>query len=299
MKRPLVPTVLRCGGFLLLCLVGGAVSLPGQQSVLVGPGDEASTLAGENGPNAGAPERVAEAEPSLGTEDSPTLFVQAGTAYREGRYSDAVAGYLALIERGYGGSDIRYNLGNAYLRTGELAHAIAEYRKALILNPRDRDAQANLAFARQSATDDVAPPEPAPWRRALLFWHDSLGWTEKVKFALVVALVFWLLLAARIWRGRWLGSVWPAALVALVAAVLAVSALAESVFPTRVAVILPVQVEVYSGTDLRSQVILNLHAGTEVRVEQTNEEWTEFTLPDGSRGWLPTEQLVLVDSRRL
>lgn len=232
-------------------------------------------------------------------QDAPTLFVQAGTAYREGRYGEAVAHYEALVEKGFDGADVRYNLGNAYLRTGELALAIAEYRKALILDPRDRDAQANLTFARQSATDAVAPPAPAAWRRALLFWHDSLGWSEKVRLALSIALLFWVLLALRVWRGRWFGTVWPAVAVAVIASVLGLSALAESALPTRVAVVLPVRVDVYSGTDLRSQVIFNLHAGTEVAVERTGEDWTEFSLSDGRRGWLPTEQLVLVDSRRL
>lgn len=240
-----------------------------------------------------------EAPAAVMEDDAPSLFVQAGAAYREGRYSEAAARYQELVERGFDGADVRYNLGNAYLRSGELALAIAEYRKALILDPRDRDARANLAFARQSATDAVAPPAPAAWRRALLFWHDSMGWGEKVRLALVLALGFWLLLALRLWRGRWLGTVWPAGLLALIALILTASAVAEKVIPTKVAVILPVQVDVYSGTDLRSQVIFNLHSGTEVRVEQSDVEWTEFTLSDGRRGWLPTEQLAVVDSRRL
>ena len=298
-RRPLRRVL---GSFALVLLTGiGGIVVPSQaQSTEPGTGESGIGLSGagraEQAQAESAPETTAT---DTAPEDAPTLFVQAGTAYREGRYSQAAATYLKLVEMGFDGADVRYNLGNAYLRSGELARAIAEYRKALILNPRDRDALANLSFARQSATDAVSPPEPAPWRRALLFWHDSLGWSEKVRLAVLAAMLFWALLALRLWRGRWLAAGWLSGFVAAVAVVLGLSAAAESVFPARVGVVLPVRVEVYSGTDLRSQVIFNLHAGTEVRVERTDRDWTEFTLSDGRRGWLPTEQMVLVDSRRL
>lgn len=301
--RPgLRPGVLAAMWILLALAAGGpsAGQSTADETGVEGPYD--STPAGSSLDRASAPSDADGTGPSsseLSDEDAPTLFVRAGSAYREGRYSEASRLYLALVEQGFDGADVRYNLGNSYLRSGELALAIAEYRKALILNPRDRDAQANLAFARQSATDAVAPPEPAPWRRSLLFWHDGLGWSEKVKLALLAALVFWVLLALRSWRGRWPGTVWPALTIALIAVGLGLSALAESAYPTRVAVVLPVRVDVYSGTDLRSQVIFNLHAGTEVQVERSDREWTEFTLSDGRRGWIPTEQVVVVDSRKL
>jgi len=87
--------------------------------------------------------------------------VGAGTAYEAGDYGRAVTLYEALLDLGWKNGTVYYNLGNAYLRGGELGRAIAAYRYGESFQPRDEDLQANLAFARNTAKDAIQPPRPS------------------------------------------------------------------------------------------------------------------------------------------
>ena len=56
-------------------------------------------------------------------------------SYQTEHYSDAIALYLEAMERDGTSSDLYYNLGNAYYRSGQIADAILSYERALRLDP--------------------------------------------------------------------------------------------------------------------------------------------------------------------
>lgn len=222
------------------------------------------------------------------------VFVRANTAYEAGEYSRAAELYRALIGRGVGGGALFYNLGNAYLRTGELGQAVAAYRQAQALTPRSSDLAANLAFARQSAKDALPPPEPSKIASTLFFWHYRLSRHELAWVAVLANALLWLALCLRLLRGRTEGLTWAAWACGLVLVAAGSSLAVRSASPTQVAVIVPAEVEVKSSTDAKALTRFKLHAGSELRLEGRAGDWLRIELPDGEPGWIQHTDAAVV-----
>src|SRR5208337_1310891 len=101
-----------------------------------------------------------------------------------------------------------FNLGNACFKAGTLGRALAAYRQAEALAPRDPDLRANIQFARDQAQGPTL---------ALSRWQKVLGrlslneWTILAGAAVWVA--FLLLGAGQLWpaiqappRSTWVGT---------------------------------------------------------------------------------------------
>ena len=222
------------------------------------------------------------------------VFVNANNAYEEGDYPGALGLYEAVIERGIANGYVFFNLGNAYLRNGELGRAIASYRRALALLPREQDAQANLEFARKSRRDDLAPPSPAPILRTLFFWHYSLSRAELMRVAVLTNLLMWGVAVLLLYRRRSEVLRWLLVGLSVILVASAGSLLVRGVKPRRVAVVIPQEIDARSGTDLNTVVRFKLHAGTEVLATGVREGWIQIELPDGQRGWIESGHAELV-----
>ena len=229
---------------------------------------------------------VASAEPEGATRDPGELFVTANTAYDRGDYPTAIDAYRQLIDLRGADGQLHFNLGNAYLRNGELGRAIAELRRGRSLLPRDEDIRANLAFARESTKDAIAPPAASPVLETLVFWHYRLSRSELATVVLVVNILFWSVALSRIFFPeseilRWL------LIVLLVGLVATSTSLATHRFLSQpVAVILPQEIDAFTAPDTESVVRFKLHAGTELRVKDEREGWLRIILPDDQQGWI-------------
>ena len=229
-------------------------------------------------------------------EDAGEATWQAAlAAYDGGDYGQASQHFQALLQAGYDSGWIYYNLGNSLLRQGALGSAVAAYRQSASRLPRQADVQANLAYARQRSIDGALPPEVASGWRRLFFWHFGLNQQELLGLTASLNLAFWGLLA---WRrrkrdaheGALLGS-W-----ALGLALLAVASAAawHAWLPLQVAVVVPPEIEVYSGTDRGTVVRFRLHAGTEIWVRDAHADWLRVQLADGKEGWVATTDVEQV-----
>src|SRR5207237_6004412 len=78
-------------------------------------------------------------------------FAKANQAYSEGRFQEAAEGYESLVQSGQRNTNLFYDLGNAYYRLGNFGKAILNYERALALDPRHPEADANLRLARDEA----------------------------------------------------------------------------------------------------------------------------------------------------
>ena len=95
---------------------------------------------------------------SVTAQDS-NMKVEADSAYLNGNYSTAIELYENLLQKGES-DELYYNLGNAYYKSDELAKAILNYERALLVNPGFSDAKANLKIARAKTIDkELEQPE--------------------------------------------------------------------------------------------------------------------------------------------
>lgn len=77
----------------------------------------------------------------------------ADSAYMENKYLDAIDIYEAVLKEKGESAEVRYNLGNSYYKADNIAKAILNYEKALLLAPGDEDIRANLEIARAKTVD--------------------------------------------------------------------------------------------------------------------------------------------------
>ena len=92
--------------------------------------------------------------------DAPAILFDIGTAYyRLGRFEAARATFDRAASAALPplAAKARYNQGNAAYRLGDVAGAVAGYEAALVIDPDDADAKANLDWLRANPT----PPPPA------------------------------------------------------------------------------------------------------------------------------------------
>jgi tetratricopeptide (TPR) repeat protein len=232
--------------------------------------------------------------PEPGERSSAELWIESNRAYEEGRYPVAAAGYQELVDRGLDGGWVLYNLGNARLRNGELGRAVAAYRAASARLPRNGDVEANLAFARQSARDAIAPPAPSVALRTLFFWHFGLSRAELVDLLLICNVLFWTLLSVRLFLRRSEVLQWALTAILVVTVALGASVALRGLAPARIAVVAASEVDAHSGTGEDTVVRFQLHAGSELRWVEEREGWIRIELPDGQQGWIERRHAEVV-----
>src|SRR5215468_6877297 len=123
------------------------------------------------------------------------MFFRANHLYADGRYADAAAEYEHVLESGVASANLYFNLGNAYLKAGDVGRAVLAYERARRLAPGDPDVRANLAFARG---EDAGGDESPRWTRVT--FPLAAVWSSDTLVA-VVAAAWWalfLLLAVRL-----------------------------------------------------------------------------------------------------
>ncbi len=141
----------------LLCLVLGFFSLLPDGGTTVVQNSDVPTLTPTSRTEADVPERVPTAAPT----SPPTLtpnpvsesmsaadYVTRGLAYYEqGQYEQAIADYDRAIDLNPDDARPYNNRGNAYSKQGQYEQAIADYDRAIDLNPDDAPAYYNRGLA--------------------------------------------------------------------------------------------------------------------------------------------------------
>ncbi|MDE6465007.1 MAG: tetratricopeptide repeat protein [Muribaculaceae bacterium] len=82
-----------------------------------------------------------------------TLAQQADSAYNREDYRSAIELYNQAIRTDGPGTDVYYNLGNAYFRNDNPGKAVVAYERALRIDPTNSDARHNLDFVRARIQD--------------------------------------------------------------------------------------------------------------------------------------------------
>ncbi len=229
------------------------------------------------------------AEPRGEIPSAHEVLFRANQDYLEGRYAEAAQGYESLLSRGEINGHVLYNLGNACLRSDQLGKAILQYRKALLLLPRDGDLKANLAYARSLRPDRLElDADGRGTLRALTFWYRGLNLREFLTAFLVLHALFWAAALLRLYRPSEALS-WAFVLL-LLASVLAAGGAAfkwRETLHGREGVILEKEVEARAGFTERDTVLFVLHEGAEFSILGEEGDWWKIELADGKKGWIP------------
>ena len=228
------------------------------------------------------------------------LMAKANERYERGEYAEAAQQYEALIDRGYSDAALYFNLGNAYLESGDLGRATLNYLRARELSPRDTDIRGNLELARSMTLDSIAAERGSliesvsyfgrQWTTpgelgaaALLLWAAS----SLAIGALLVWRVFPLRLVARF--------VTPVIVVATLASFLILVSMVYANPYDNTGVVTAEAVEIVSGPGPQYPEEFALYSGAQVRVTDSRHGWLRIELPGGElRGWVPSHTIDVV-----
>ena len=220
-----------------------------------------------------------------------TDFATANKFYAEGKFADAANAYEKILASGAASPNLLFNYGNAEFKSGNLGKAIAAFRRAELLAPRDSEIRANLAFVRNQVQGATVHES---------FWQNWLGNLSLNEWTVFAAIAFWLtflLLAAKQIRpalATKLKSVtWIfAALTIFSGTILGVQA--ANHFSRQTAVVISAQATARSGPFDDAQSAFTSRDGAELSVLDRRDDWVQVADGSGKIGWLPVKQVEIL-----
>ena len=218
------------------------------------------------------------------------------SAYMANNYKEAAQVYEQLLAEGESEA-LYYNLGNAYYKSNDIAKAILNYERALLLAPADEEIKFNLALARSKTVDKISEPYEmffTTWGRnfANLMSMDAWSIIAITGFICLLVAVLLFLFSRSVAVKK---SMFFVAIIALFVTIFAnLSALHHYNFLTNrcAAIIIQPSVTAKSTPDASGTDLFVIHEGRKVNIaDDTMKGWKEIELEDGTKGWVPTAAL--------
>jgi tetratricopeptide (TPR) repeat protein len=224
------------------------------------------------------------------SESLSTSFAAANKLYEEGKFPEAVSGYEGILNSGRVSAALYFNLGNAFYKSGQIGRAIAAYRNAADLSPRDPDVQANLKFARNQVQG--ASVAQAAWQR----WLATLTlneWTMAASASVWLPLV---LLTTGQWRPAWRPLLRPYLIIMGIAAALLCACFATDLYARRsieTAIVTTGDAVIRRAPLSESTGVFTAHDGAELRVLDVNKDWFQVSAGGRNLGWIQRDQVTV------
>lgn len=221
------------------------------------------------------------------------------SAYIKEDYATAIQIYETLLKDGEA-AEVYYNLGNSYYKTGEIAKAVLNYERALLLQPGNGDIRANLEVARAKTIDKVEPiPEVffVSWTKSLINSMSMDAWATWgiISFVLLIVALYFFIFSKQIMQkkiGFISGIVF---LVITVCSNLFASQQKENLVNRDEAIVMNPSVTVRSTPSESGTSLFILHEGRKVGIKDNSmKEWKEIRLEDGKVGWVPASAIEVI-----
>jgi tetratricopeptide (TPR) repeat protein len=226
-------------------------------------------------------------------QNASTAFDAANRLYDQGKYAEAASSFEQLLQSKISSPALYYNLGNAFYKSGQMGRAIAAYRAAEQITPRDPDVRANLRFARNQVQGPTLAS--AAWQN----WLRKMTLNEWTLLATGALWLLLLLLALLQWRPA-LNRSFRGGVIVLAAAFLFFGTCLAVVLAERSstpAIVISRDAVVRASPFEGSPNTFTLHDGAEVRIlderKDQNEEWLKVSTDPRRIGWLRRDQVIL------
>lgn len=227
---------------------------------------------------------------NLPAADTAADFSAANKLYAQGKFSDAAKAYEKLIGSGAVSANVLFNCGNAEFKAGEPGKAIASYRRAGLLAPRNAEVRANLEFVRHQAQGASGGN----------VWRNGLGQFTLNEWTLITVIAFWLifiLLAVRQIRPALVPRLRGANVILVFVALLAgagAGVQAMDHFSKSTAVVILPEAVARTGPFDDAQTAFTVRDGAELSVTDRHGDWVQVADGSGKVGWLPLAQVAVL-----
>jgi tetratricopeptide (TPR) repeat protein len=228
---------------------------------------------------------------AFGADSLAADFSSANDLYAQGKFADAAAAYERALQSGTVSAAVYFNLGNAWFKSGQPGRALAAYREAERLAPRDADVRANLQFIR----NQVQGPTMSPG-----VWERTLGTLSVNEWTVLTFIPFWiclLLLVVIQFRPSWNSALrsygWASGIATMVLGLCLISALSAT--SANRAVVIASEAQVRYGPLEDSNGVVTVHDGAEINVLDHKNDWLLVSVGDRN-GWLKRDQVFLPEN---
>ncbi|MBF0573219.1 MAG: BatD family protein, partial [Desulfamplus sp.] len=243
-----------------------------------------------------------ESSKELKTENfkSGTLFLEGIKAYHNGDFKTAADKFLSIVQGTKSNSEsnsgdknqtvgvknpyLYYNIGNAYIKAGDVGRAILWYERAKKEIPLDPDLRFNLDYARGFVTDlnekfDIA--------ELIFFWKDYFPRQIIQYVAIILSFIFFIYSGLRGFKRKKIFT--PAGLVIFLALIFSGCTsfyLYYSNYFNQSAIIISKEASVRSGNSKDATQLFILHSGTKVKVEEIKDNYLKILFSKDKMGWV-------------
>lgn len=211
-------------------------------------------------------------------------FSKANSAYRDGKYQEAIEGYQSILAAGFESGAVYYNLANAHFKNNELGKAIVNYERANRIMPRDRDLIANYKFA----LSDVVGRTEYSQNLFEKIWasHNRFYSTNEVILVSALLLILMALchLAGLYWRWQYwrVTTIW----IAVLFAVFVIGVQMKNAIEKDAGIVITAVAARFEPTD-KATVYFELPEGQVIKELGKEDDWLKVERPDGKIGWVP------------
>ncbi len=225
------------------------------------------------------------------TEEADLLWDNANTAYINANFAEAIKLYTAIVEQGLSSDKLFFNLGNAYYKSDDMARAILNYQKALLISPSDADILYNLGVAQSQIRDQIEEmPELflRKWSRSIAQAFNCTGWSiiSLIALCIILASILLFVLSDSI-KLRKTGFGFGLFFL-FIFTMSTAYALAErkEILNHNKAVVMSQSIAIKSSPDRSATDLFVLHSGTTVKILREIDAWFEIVIADGKTGWI-------------
>ena len=220
-------------------------------------------------------------------------------AYAAEQYDLAIERYESVIKNYGASAELFYNLGNSYFKSGEIARAILNYERAILLKPGDSDIRFNLELVRQQTVDKIEPIQEffmKKWVRSMqnLIGVDYWAMIGLAGFALFIGCLVLFFFSKWMYLkkfGFYLGIV---LFITVITANIFAYNQKKQLENRRGAIIFTPTVTIKSSPDNSGTDLFLLHEGTKVFIRSTVGDWHEILLEDGNLGWINKKDIEVI-----
>jgi tetratricopeptide (TPR) repeat protein len=219
-------------------------------------------------------------------------------AYQQGDYTTAIRQYEAQIANGNTDIALWVNLGNAYWMNGENAQALRHLLRAQQALPRDTHIATTIALIRaQTNTLPTSIKDTNFWRTLGTLTNPFMTFQELSVivwglwvFVMMMTSLVW------VWRSQPDSVRWLWGLSVLIFG-LSMSLLASRYFiaTSQPSAVVMREATAYSGADSTYLPLFTANSATEVRVLSEKNNWVQVVLSNDQLGWLPLDDIALVN----
>jgi tetratricopeptide (TPR) repeat protein len=223
--------------------------------------------------------------------DVATDFSTANKLYARGKFSEAAGAYEKILQTGEQSPSLLFNYGNAEFKSGHPGKAIAAYRQAVQLSPRDAELRANLAFVRNQVQG--ATLRENRWQN----WVNTFTLNEST---ILTAGLFWLtlgLFGVRQIRPALVPKLRGLTRLSVLVTICFLTVLglqAANHFSNATAVVIADNVTARSGPFEDAQNAFTARDGAELSVLDRRDGWVQVADGSGKTGWLPAKQVEVL-----